>query len=124
MLFKKGVLLSLISFALISLPACPACHGQSGRLPNITFLPGWQTGSTGSQTTGDRAKLARRSLAALARQTYGGPGPSASRPSCPRTDISSLCPEGDTLYLVSFSVPDTSLESVFEEAFLTEGRLR
>ena len=45
-------------------------------------------------------------------------------PPCPSAPVSSVCPSGDTLYLVSFSVPQASLESVFEEAFLNEGRLR
>ena len=44
--------------------------------------------------------------------------------SCPRENTSKLCPEGDTLYLVSFSVPVSSLENVFEEAFLRNGRVR
>ncbi len=48
----------------------------------------------------------------------------ATAATCPEPDIKKLCPAGEVLYLTSFSVPETSMISVIEEAFMREGRTR
>ena len=43
---------------------------------------------------------------------------------CSEEKITNLCPEGEILYLASFSIPDSSFKTVIKEAFLRKGRTR
>ena len=52
------------------------------------------------------------------------PGYEANARQCPQKDHDKLCPQGEILYLASFSIPDSSFKTVIKEAFLRKGRTR
>lgn len=52
------------------------------------------------------------------------PGYEANAHQCPQKDHDKLCPQGEILYLASFSIPDSSFKTVIKEAFLRKGRTR
>ena len=52
------------------------------------------------------------------------PGYEVNARQCPQEDLDKLCPQGEILYLASFSVPDSSFKTIIKEAFLRKGRTR
>ena len=52
------------------------------------------------------------------------PGYEVNAKQCPQEDLDKLCPQGEILYLASFSIPDSSFKTIIKEAFLRKGRTR